>query len=629
MARLTPRALEILLLFYKHEYSNAQIEAGHVAGRDCGDAVSHSCAPAGTAATGRREGRETMSRTDRGLKELIDRHLKWPSDLAYIAARDRVREELLSTPSHLLAPRIAGAPPPILARRMTTVAAVAAVVALAVGAGILWPRGPQRFTAGAAGTQVTLSDGSQIEMRANAELTVEREEDGLGIRLHQGDIIVTAAKQRDGHLYVHTTDMTIAVVGTVFLVNAGSDGSRVAVIEGEVRVREGGVETRLRPGEQVASSPTIARRPVAEDIDWSRNANVRQTVLELFMKGIAQTAGTLQPLNQGQAPAQAGPARLEFEEASVRECDPDNMPPAPAGARGGGPNSLYMTPGRLHALCLTLATLVRTAYGYGPMDLEVMNTSENTRRRPERNMRFEAVYGLGVEDGRRVRGGPEWVHSEHYTVEAVAPGAADANTMRGPMLQALLERRFQLRVHIDAEQVPAFALTVAPSGLKVKPMQPGDCRTEPIPEAVRAERERKDWGGPVLITEAAYFGIKPNCGFVYGEQNGPNFRIEAANSPGRVPIGGALGARVVDRTGITGNFLYTFEFGPDETTPGAARMMVERDWTPKPGFDAPATHPRAAPLARALEEQLGLRLEPIRLPREFVVIDRVERPEPN
>ena len=46
-------------------------------------------------------------------------------------------------------------------------------------------------------------------------------------------------------------------------------------------------------------------------------------------------------------------------------------------------------------------------------------------------------------------------------------------------------------------------------------------------------------------------------------------------------------------------------------------MMVERDWIPKPGFDAPATHPKAAPLASALEEQLGLKLEPIPLPREF------------
>ena len=178
---------------------------------------------------------------------------------------------------------------------------------MAVGAAIVWPRGPELYTAGAAGAQVTLADGSRIEMRAQAELTVEREDDGLGIRLRSGDIIVSAAKQRDGHLYVHTKDMTIAVVGTVFLVNAGSDGSRVAVIEGEVRVRErgtpptrsgrqGDVETRLRPGEQVTTSPTIARRPLTEDITWSRNANAHLAILDSFMKGMAQTASGPSPV---------------------------------------------------------------------------------------------------------------------------------------------------------------------------------------------------------------------------------------------------------------------------------------------------------------------------------------------
>ena len=208
-----------------------------------------------------------MNSTDRELKHLIDRHLKWPLDLAFIAARDRVREQLLATPAHLQTARIADAPASIPMWRMAAAAAV--VVAVAVGAAIVWPRGPELYTAGAAGEQVTLADGSQIEMRAQAELTVEREDDGLGIRLRRGDIIVSAAKQRTGHLYVHTTDMTISVVGTVFLVNAASDGSRVAVIEGEVRVRErgtplrrsgrqGAVDTRLRPGEQLATSPTIA-----------------------------------------------------------------------------------------------------------------------------------------------------------------------------------------------------------------------------------------------------------------------------------------------------------------------------------------------------------------------------------
>src|SRR5688572_79518 len=349
-----------------------------------------------------------MNSTDRGLKDLIDRHLKWPSDLAFIAARDRVRDELLSTPAHLQKARIAGAPRATDAWRMA--AAAAALVAMAIGGAIVWPRGPELHTAGAAGAQVTLADGSQIEMRAQAELTVEREDDGLGIRLRRGDIIVSAAKQRTGHLYVHTTDMTISVVGTVFLVNAGSDGSRVAVIEGEVRVRErgtplrrsgrqGNVDTRLRPGEQLATSPTIARSPVEEAITWSRYADVHRSLLETFRKGMAQTAGVLSPVAvPGQTPLAA--AQAEFEEASIRECDPDNVPAPPAGARGGGANSLQMTPGRLYALCLSPATLIRTAYGYAPG-----NFFANGGR--GRGMRTDIVYGLGVENGLRVRGGPD------------------------------------------------------------------------------------------------------------------------------------------------------------------------------------------------------------------------------
>src|SRR5688572_8535677 len=364
-----------------------------------------------------------MNSTDRGLKDLIDRHLKWPSDLAFIAARDRVRDELLSTPAHLQKARIAGAPRATDAWRMA--AAAAALVAMAIGGAIVWPRGPELHTAGAAGAQVTLADGSQIEMRAQAELTVEREDDGLGIRLRRGDIIVSAAKQRSGHLYVHTTDMTISVVGTVFLVNAGSDGSRVAVIEGEVRVREKDVETRLRPGEQFATNPTIAPRPVAEAITWSRHADVHLSLLESFRKGMAQTAGVLAPLAvPGQTPLAS--AQAEFEEASIRECDPDNVPQPPAGARGGGANSFQMTPGRTYALCLTMATLVRTAYGYGPA---VINPGGRGRA-----MNVNVVYSLGVEDGRRVRGGPDWVRSQRYTIEAVADGPVDAETMRGPML---------------------------------------------------------------------------------------------------------------------------------------------------------------------------------------------------
>jgi uncharacterized protein (TIGR03435 family) len=497
-------------------------------------------------------------------------------------------------------------------------------------------------TNGSAGAVLALTDGSRVEMRSQSELSLERADDGVRIRLQRGGIVVNAAKQRTGHLHVQTKDMTVSVVGTVFVVNAEDDGSRVTVIEGEVRVREGTAETSLRPGDHVSTSPTLAVRPLTEEVAWSRRRNAYVAILTAFEKGMAETSGPLVRVGDPPSPAraqatQAGAAtgRQEFDEASIRPCDPDNLPPTPIGARGGGANSFYMTPGRAYALCLTLATLIRTAYGYAPMDLEFMNTTENASRpRRQPGMRFEAVYGLGMEDGRRVRGGPDWVRAERYTIEAVANGPADAAALQGPMLRALLERRFQLRVHIEAEQVPAYALTVASGGLTIKPMQEGDCNRDGLNDAVRAERARLwEARGPVLITEAVRLGIKPTCGTVYGDWNGPNMRTEhVAQSPGSVAgsAGAALGARVVDRTGITDRFVFAWEFAPDETTPAYFRDMgSERTGSRRPGFDGSSALPKAPSIFTALEQQLGLKLEPIQVPREFIVIDRVERPSPN
>jgi uncharacterized protein (TIGR03435 family) len=566
-----------------------------------------------------------MNSTDRELRDLIDRHLKWPSDLAYMAARDRVREELLATPAHLQTPRIADAPPEISVWRLATAAAAAAVVALAVGAAILWPKGPQLYTAGTAGSQITLEDGSQIEMRARAELTVEREEDGLGIRLHKGDIIVTAAKQRDGHLYVHTRDMTIAVVGTVFLVNAGSDGSRVAVIEGEVRVREGDVEKRLRRGEQMATSPTIAHRPVTDDIDWTRQANVRRTIRELFMKGMAQTAGTLAPVAApGQVVAAAGP---EFEEASIRECDPDNLPPSPVAVRGGGANSVMMTPGRYYALCVTPATLIRMAHGYRAVEIEALLPGGLPGRRGGRAPilgQFGVVGSVGAESGRRVRGGPDWVRTERFTIEAVANEAATSEAMSGPMLRALFERRFKLKMHVETEQTPAYDLVVAPGGLKIKPVTSGACEMPvgapgaPMVNGMPQQKPRS------VADERAQ--AKPTCGVSNGP-NGPNWVSRGGEATFgeltqvlRIALGSGLG--VTDKTGITAKFNWDLEAAVDANTPRPPVTVLL-------GPPDAAGIPKAPTIFDALEEQLGLRLQPVHVPREYIVIDAIERPTAN
>jgi uncharacterized protein (TIGR03435 family) len=470
-----------------------------------------------------------------------------------------------------------------------------------------------------AGRQVVLADGSQVEMRAGSELLLVRADDGLTIQLRTGSIIVNAAKQRNGHLYVKTKDVTVAVVGTVFLVNVADEGSRVAVIEGEVRVNEGKVETRLRPGEQVSTSPKLTVRPLREEIAWSRHADAHLAILATFEKGMSATGGRLERLTDrsllaGQAGVAAGQA---FEEASIRPCDPDNVPAPPDGARGGGANSFYMTPGRTYALCMTLATLVRTAYGYGPYDLDALKPPGTRGIGPDgRGMSLNGVYGLGVEDGRRVRGGPDWIRTERYTIEAVASGPADAETMRGPMLQALLERRFNLKAHLETEQAPAFTLSVASGGLKIQSAKSGACEPMPPPDvpAVRIPRS----------FAAVRRGERPSCGFS-NQANGPNNVIVG----GELSLGGLaqwlgdpLGrVPVTDGTGISDKFNFILEFVWDENTPGRRRVL--------PQDGSASDVPRAASIFSALEEQLGLRLERSRTPREFIVVDRVERPNPD
>src|SRR5205814_873689 len=88
-----------------------------------------------------------------------------------------------------------------------------------------------------AGQTLLLADGSLVEVKPRSELALERAADGLRIRLSRGGLIINAAKQASGHLYVQTKDALISVIGTVFLVNAEEQGSRVAVVRGEVHVR--------------------------------------------------------------------------------------------------------------------------------------------------------------------------------------------------------------------------------------------------------------------------------------------------------------------------------------------------------------------------------------------------------
>ncbi len=140
----------------------------------------------------------------------------------------------------------------------------------------------QILTARGSNAVVRLADGSLVEMRERSGLSLSRKRSGTTIRLERGSVIVQAAKQRTGRLYVATNDCLVSVKGTVFAVDSGVKGSRVSVLQGEVRVEEASETKLLHPGEQVSTGAAMAPLPIKEEIAWSRNANEHLALLSEF-----------------------------------------------------------------------------------------------------------------------------------------------------------------------------------------------------------------------------------------------------------------------------------------------------------------------------------------------------------
>ncbi|HTQ61448.1 MAG TPA: FecR domain-containing protein [Candidatus Solibacter sp.] len=139
-------------------------------------------------------------------------------------------------------------------------------------------------TAADSHAKVRLFDGSEVEMNQRAELAVSASRRDTTIHLDQGSIIVQAAKRHTGHLYVSAPDCTVSVTGTVFSVNSGTKGSRVAVIEGEVRVKHAGKLSILHSGDEVATTQSVGLVPVREEIAWSSDLNHQLALLTEFSK---------------------------------------------------------------------------------------------------------------------------------------------------------------------------------------------------------------------------------------------------------------------------------------------------------------------------------------------------------
>jgi uncharacterized protein (TIGR03435 family) len=173
----------------------------------------------------------------------------------------------------------------------------------------------------------------------------------------------------------------------------------------------------------------------------------------------------------------------------------------------------------------------------------------------------------------QVEGGDKWTGEDRYDISARAPGDAKPSKEQiQAMLRALLKDRFSMATHPSSKEIPVYALTMAKNGLHLK-----------TNEDLAAQQMM------VLRDGVARYSAAPATMLA----NSFPFRLERP---------------IIDRTGLTGKYDFELKLKPSPEGP---------------------TGPSGESLFTAIEEQLGLKLEPIKAVVEILVIDRAERPSAN
>jgi uncharacterized protein (TIGR03435 family) len=215
-----------------------------------------------------------------------------------------------------------------------------------------------------------------------------------------------------------------------------------------------------------------------------------------------------------------------------------------------------------------------------------MHDRTDGRRYTVRNSTLRDLIMNSYElDPHQIVGGPTWVATDEYDIDAVAADGAQASDQWNVMLQKLLADRFKLTFHREQREMSVYALVVGKAGPKLKAADPNEQHG----------------------SSCAGFGV---C----------TFRNEPIELFARWLQFAVLDKPVQDTTKIAGTFDFSLKWTPDESQFINSGIHVP----------PPTDNPNAPPgLFTAIQEQLGLKLEPQKIPSEVFVIDHVERPSEN
>ena len=189
------------------------------------------------------------------------------------------------------------------------------------------------------------------------------------------------------------------------------------------------------------------------------------------------------------------------------------------------------------------------------------------------------LLGYSVQKS-QIAGAPEWVKSAHFDVDGVPDVEGQPNTAQmQSLMRKLLAERFGLKMHMEQRELPVYALTVGKGGAKMAVSQ-GD------PSGLPDERMLENGG------ERTFKMVNSSTGDL------------------TLMMKVFLDRPVVDRTGLKGRYDFDLKYTFDE-------MRTAQEAGAAPG------------IFTAVQEQLGLKLEPVKAPADVLVVEAVERPGAN
>jgi uncharacterized protein (TIGR03435 family) len=323
---------------------------------------------------------------------------------------------------------------------------------------------------------------------------------------------------------------------------------------------------------------------------WGMRRSVRRGAA--WMLGCLLVAGAAAfPYQQQRAAESAHTTVPKFEVVSIKPCR-------------AGTGSVNASHGRLRLECTTADGLIRDAY------LSYPNGTPRQIDPKVGTLTFPMSPGLL---GRPIKGSSGWVQSQRFTIDAKAESPVNEEMMRGPMMQVVLKERFNLKLHLEATEVPVYELIVEKSPPRLQAWKEGDCTAQSADGPPPARKQ----GQPIPAPLCGGMGRTVNNGV---EAKG----VTLAHFCMLLTLF-SMDRPVIDKTGIAGLFDIHLDMSYDELLRngpglggGGSAIGNSQAQASDPGssvFDA--------------VRKLGLRLQPAKMRFELPVIDRIDRPTGN